>query len=45
MDCLGFGNCTNEKECEADCPKEISISHIARMNREFFKASFFSKEK
>lgn len=45
MDCLGFGNCTNEKECEADCPKEISIAHIARMNREFFKASFFSKEK
>ncbi len=45
MDALGFGNCTNERECEADCPKEISIAHIARMNREFLKASFFSKEK
>ncbi|MGB5159273.1 succinate dehydrogenase/fumarate reductase iron-sulfur subunit [Desulfobacterium sp. N47] len=42
MDKLGFGNCTNERECEAECPKEISIVNIARMNREFFKASFFS---
>ncbi len=41
MDCLGFGNCTNEKECEAECPKDISIVNIARMNREFFKAGFF----
>lgn len=40
MDALGFGNCTNERECEAECPKGISIVHIARMNREFFKASF-----
>lgn len=40
MDKLGFGNCTNERECEAECPKEISITNIARMNREFFKASF-----
>jgi succinate dehydrogenase / fumarate reductase, iron-sulfur subunit len=44
MDELGFGNCTNERECEAECPKEISIVNIARMNREFFKASFFSDE-
>ena len=45
MDCLGFGNCTNERECEAECPKEISISNIARMNREYFKARLFSTEK
>ncbi len=42
MDKLGFGNCTNEKECEAECPKDISITNIARMNREFLKASFIS---
>jgi len=41
---LGFGNCGNERECEAVCPKQISISHIARLNREFFKASFISRE-
>jgi succinate dehydrogenase / fumarate reductase iron-sulfur subunit len=45
MDELGFGNCTNERECEAECPKEISIVNIARMNREFIKASFGSEEK
>ena len=42
MDELGFGNCTNEAECEAECPKEISITNIARLNREFLKAKFFS---
>ena len=41
MDIEGFGNCTNERECEAVCPKGISIRHIARMNGEFVKASFF----
>ncbi len=41
MDNEGFGNCTNERECEAVCPKSISIRNIARMNREFVKASFF----
>jgi len=41
MDSEGFGNCTNERECEAVCPKGISIRNIARMNREFVKASFF----
>jgi succinate dehydrogenase / fumarate reductase iron-sulfur subunit len=41
MDKEGFGNCTNERECEAVCPKGISIRNIARMNREFVKASFF----
>lgn len=45
MDGLGFGNCTNERECEAECPKEISIVNIARMNREFFKAAFLSDVK
>ena len=35
MDAEGFGNCTNQYECEAACPKEISVSNIARMNREF----------
>jgi succinate dehydrogenase / fumarate reductase iron-sulfur subunit len=38
MDELGFGNCTNTGACEAECPKQISISHIARLNREFLKA-------
>jgi succinate dehydrogenase / fumarate reductase iron-sulfur subunit len=45
MDDLGFGNCGNETECEAVCPKNISITNIARFNREFLKASFFSTEK
>lgn len=45
MDELGFGNCTNERECEAECPKEISIINIARMNREFYKAAFLSDVK
>ncbi len=35
MDKEGFGNCTNQYECEAACPKEISVSNIARLNREF----------
>ena len=39
MDAEGFGNCTNQYECEAVCPKEISADHIARMNRDFAKAS------
>ena len=43
-DHLGFGNCTNERECEAECPKEISIVNIARLNREFFKAAFLSEQ-
>jgi succinate dehydrogenase / fumarate reductase iron-sulfur subunit len=44
MDELGFGNCTNEAECEATCPKGISISNIARMNREFVKAKFIARK-
>ena len=38
MDELGFGNCTNTGACEAECPKSISISHIARLNREYLGA-------
>ncbi|MCK9400790.1 MAG: succinate dehydrogenase/fumarate reductase iron-sulfur subunit [Bacteroidales bacterium] len=38
MDKLGFGNCTNTYACEAECPKEIKVTNIARMNREFFSA-------
>ena len=38
MDDEGFGMCSNEGECQAVCPKEISISNIARMNREYFRA-------
>lgn len=42
---LGFGNCTTHAECEATCPKGISIEHIARMNREYLKAAFSYHEK
>lgn len=38
MDELGFGNCTNTGACEAECPKNISLSNIARLNREFLFA-------
>jgi len=38
MDELGFGNCTNTGACEAECPKQISLSHIARLNREYLTA-------
>jgi succinate dehydrogenase iron-sulfur subunit len=37
-DAEGFGSCSNEGECEAVCPKEISITNIARMNREYLRA-------
>ena len=39
MDTEGFGACSNHGECEAVCPKEIKISNIARMRREYFKAA------
>ena len=39
MDDEGFGNCTNHYECEAACPKSISVTNIARMNREYARAS------
>src|ERR1051326_389116 len=38
MDEEGFGNCTNTGACEVECPKEISLENIARMNREYLKA-------
>jgi succinate dehydrogenase / fumarate reductase iron-sulfur subunit len=38
-DAEGFGSCSNEGECEAVCPKEISITNIARMNREYLRAT------
>ena len=40
MDELGFGNCTNTGACAAECPKSVSLSNIARLNREFIKAKF-----
>ena len=43
MDELGFGNCTNEAECEASCPKGIKIENIARMNREYLSAALKAK--
>lgn len=42
MDELGFGNCTNQYECSAACPKLISHDFIARMNRDYIAASFRS---
>jgi succinate dehydrogenase / fumarate reductase iron-sulfur subunit len=38
MDAEGFGNCSNHYECEAACPKAISVRHIARMNWEYLRA-------
>jgi succinate dehydrogenase / fumarate reductase, iron-sulfur subunit len=43
MDLEGFGNCTNTGACEVECPKEISLENIARMNREFLSASIKSE--
>jgi len=42
MDVEGFGMCSNIGACEAECPKEISLTNIARMNREYISASFTS---
>lgn len=44
MDAEGFGNCTNTGACEAECPKEISLTNIARMNRDYFSSKFFKEE-
>jgi succinate dehydrogenase / fumarate reductase iron-sulfur subunit len=43
MDAAGFGNCTNEYECEAECPKEISVGNIARLNRDYMRAILFPR--
>ena len=40
MDELGFGGCTNTGACEVECPKNISIANIARLNREYLKSRF-----
>ena len=40
MDAEGFGRCSNIGSCEAECPKEISIANIARLNKEYIKAVF-----
>ncbi len=44
MDAEGFGNCTNTGACEIECPKGISLENIARMNREYLRASFVKKK-
>ena len=43
MDIEGFGGCTNFAECQDACPKGISIENIARMNRDFLKASLLER--
>jgi len=42
MDAEGFGACTNTGACEAECPKGISLTHIARLNREYYVAKLTS---
>ena len=44
MDAEGFGACTNTGACAAECPKEISLDNIARLNREFLSASVANPE-
>jgi succinate dehydrogenase / fumarate reductase iron-sulfur subunit len=44
MDAEGFGSCTNTKACEAECPKGISVTNIARMNREYYSSMASSYE-
>jgi len=44
MDKEGFGSCTNTGACEAECPKEISLTNIARLNREFIGAGLSSEK-
>jgi succinate dehydrogenase / fumarate reductase iron-sulfur subunit len=44
MDKEGFGSCSNHYECEAACPKSVSVEFIAMMNRDFLKASFSKAE-
>jgi succinate dehydrogenase / fumarate reductase, iron-sulfur subunit len=44
MDALGFGFCSNTYACQAECPKEISIANIARMNREFLAAKLAAEK-
>jgi len=44
MDKEGFGSCTNTYACEAECPKEISVLNIARLNREYLAASLSAQD-
>ena len=44
MDAEGFGSCTNTGACEAECPKEISITNISRMNQDYLTAKFIKQE-
>ena len=44
MDKEGFGNCTNTYACEAECPKEISVANIARLNREYLSAGLTTEQ-
>ncbi len=44
MDEEGFGNCTNTGACEAECPKEITLTNIGRMNNDYFSAKLFREE-
>ena len=37
MDSEGFGNCTNTSACEAECPKEISVDNIIKLNKKYIK--------
>jgi succinate dehydrogenase / fumarate reductase iron-sulfur subunit len=43
MDEEGFGNCTNIGACEAECPKEIKLTNIARMNRDYLTATLIEE--
>jgi succinate dehydrogenase / fumarate reductase iron-sulfur subunit len=45
MDHEGFGSCTNTGACEAECPKEITLTNISRMNNDFFSAKLFREHK
>jgi succinate dehydrogenase / fumarate reductase, iron-sulfur subunit len=45
MDSEGFGDCSNHGECEAVCPKQISIQNIAKMRREYIKAAWVGADK
>jgi len=44
MDAEGFGNCTNTGACEAECPKEIKMTNISKMNNDYFSAKLFREE-
>ncbi len=44
MDAAGFGNCTNHGECEAACPKGISVNFIARLNRDYLHSRFVARD-